>query len=1641
MRQMPGHSSFADCIEAHIRQLVRQPAAVLVYLLEKSCALYTLQLYPTESPMRDAWFRLCRQRVLPQLGNLPLPTGPEQYPYPQHLQHLRVPFSAYFAEELDSFRSTFFEHKLHQVQSTDARVKDLTLAMEAAIPPQWRKMLKEHQAHYAEDLAALRLTAVPLPQDQQRKFLQPIMKNRVMQGGIAELHQFLWRHQGTLQLALRQLAAIPSELRNLDGLLAMAFPRGMDQLRPENMARMMSVITSHACGALHPTSPTLTEVELSALSVMIELSQKMERINLPVFWAKMDIGGPISRPEQLCKLVEDVLKAAEPHMSSGALQRFQRFAHQQLLEHGPCSVCDSNNALRALDKLAKEAKVKDPLCAVMCVELQEYGFPALDGSSSNSFFSSDAVTRGVEVLTSALKPTQPFGLAPIIAAAVLRLVACQAAKAITKQGDDLDDVEDVLAEACSHAGNAPLLKGSTVPLFLGGFMPEAVEAAKVLSTAAALKVDKLEFLELIEKAGSGNPVERLAEGLPGYIVDLLHEVEPSKGLALLRTARNSSGPSGCDFYQGVWAFWQGNVHFWHLLDVFFGTLQLSQRIVKAALLRTTLGPWFSNTDGRRRSYRKEVGEAKGLTEGTRFPYLNSMLAAASILAAASNWAEISEKAASAFIHLLIGAAETGEDPGVQMAMIDAWRSSSVGAMMPPFPVSSPRRNLRFLRSQAKADALPAELQRQLEVAPMQMLTALHLAAALLASPSSGFSAPFKRVALGRCEGFLPAMPDDEEEAREIHLRSGRLWYQCQCGYKYIVADCGHAVQEGRCPSCHRTIGGTEYAHRQNRRLDQQPQLGGNQGQQGYFEHGPSTDRRQSVRQLTPLAYRALHFLLHSALLGPCFQAAVPQPSLRSILQHLTADWQILQELLEGCSPAGVLMDLAGQLLFASDASAHDVLKHAERRDWERKLAEAVVMPCMDPSRRADFDAKLDWSSSLGSIKEALPLLLADRLPPMGTVTSAVEEEASCDELPELLTKTGRFLELGCGNLSFARSFMDRRSGRHAHVHLTTTMLEDWDVVRARYENSNDHRPRTFLDNVGCMPPHTRLGEHTTLLDGVFQSAKEILNPDGCIWITFVCSQIETWQVEVFAKRRGLVLVKKEAFPWMHFPGYHPVWGDDRDFERTQPRQCYTGRSAAVLCCFKAATAGGRRADKNTSARQSVPEDEEMDRKVACSRLLRLVEKPTLSRLEREFLGGAASHGPAAQHPLLRCVLEASDQLHLVAHLANVLEWQRFVRRHFEFELSRAEATTLKVREAFSTLERNERSGDDVMQGRRLFEKFQEAWNECRGNGCMNRYGCQELRDAPRMSLESPLGLSCADENTVDNTYIVALQQSLVDKQNHFLEEVLEIARQQEHAAAAAAVRSVLEYWFHPGQVSLPVVGIEHVNETHLLIQSTQENGLAWMTRMGSAGALAAWEEMNGDAPELIAPGNRCVFDWELLEQETAERLLQKAVFIDFKPQAFPFRGEAFLNDYDFLGEVCMRVKQEVSPEPARNLLMCSVKAAELMASLQAAIAVVRRLAPSPDLSIRDFCARWLNASLLHSLMQHPECQDLKVTHIVHLFEVVEMQAAKDVLQEEAVPPQYCKEWKDPFKHWQGSVAMRAQELGGGPDRQRSCSES
>ena len=121
---------------------------------------------------------------------------------------------------------------------------------------------QEHHEAYAEDLACLRLTAVPLPQTEQQRFLRPILKDEAKKG-ITQLHMFLWKHQGSLQRALRQLAAVPASLRDLDGLMGLLHGAQF----PENMAKMMQMISAHACAAVHPSSETLAALKVEWLRV------------------------------------------------------------------------------------------------------------------------------------------------------------------------------------------------------------------------------------------------------------------------------------------------------------------------------------------------------------------------------------------------------------------------------------------------------------------------------------------------------------------------------------------------------------------------------------------------------------------------------------------------------------------------------------------------------------------------------------------------------------------------------------------------------------------------------------------------------------------------------------------------------------------------------------------------------------------------------------------------------------------------------------------------------------------------------------------------------------------------------------------------------------------------------------------------------------------------------------------------------------------------------------------------------------------------------------------------------------------------------------------------------------------------------
>ncbi|CAJ1333582.1 unnamed protein product [Effrenium voratum] len=1164
-------------------------------------------------------------------------------------------------------------------------------------------------------------------------------------------------------------------------------------------------------------------------------------------------------------------------------------------------------------------------------------------------------------LENLLKEKENFSLSHVVAAAALRLAAVRAASLIEDGGewDELDGVlsavcrpgepggegavlpslmraavlrevhrrvgdEEQVAESCRHIpwlagvlpipGAAPLLAGA-VPLFLGGFAPEAVEAAQVISTAALQQMDTPQLRELAEAASA------------------------------------SASAS-------IWRF-----------AFFAGSSSLLCHTEARAEQREAARLWLLK--------HPQLQKLPGLCRGNR-------------------------------------------------------------------------------------EILPAEMQHRLQVSPLPLLTALHLAAALLDAPTSGFSAPFKEVAAGKMEGFLPAMPEDEEQVilkalmdgySDAHYR-GHTRYQCPCGYRYIVADCGHAVQESSCPQCHKTIGGTEFATRNNKRLDKLAQQGQVHGEAGYITHAASRDRQQSVRLLAPLPFRALHFLLHSALLGSLFRGAASL-SLSRILEHLEADWHVLHTALN-CAPAGFFMDIASRLLFPHDAAGGAVsagcLTGAQRGPWELRMAQVVVEPCLDRAQRADFDSQLNWAASLGDV-QALPLLLSDHVAPPGAQPARPwQAEGPAPDVQDFeLLAARRALELGAGDLSFAKCLARRG------LEVTATVLEAFPVVRSRYTDAVDRNRSeleqaggrmldyidgtalqssrlageqfdaviynfpyagTYLDNVGKLPAESRLSLHTALLEGVFKSTRSVLTGDGSIWIGLLSSQFKEWRVDQLAQRQGLFLVEAIPFPRRSFPDYSPVWGDDRDFERSQPWQIYAGKPA-VLCRFMTTPNRARQMER---AKPPPAEDSSNEVPLALCRWMRLVEMPSLSRLELQFQSKSAL---AEKFQLLHAVLNARG-LQLVGCLASVMEWLRFVRRHFEFQLSRGQASATRIREALADVSVREvdgRSGRCGSDGRRLFEAFQRAWALCAAEGFLARRDCAELPVLREVTLESPLALSCPDR-TQEGSYVHALVNSLVDRQNEFLKQALEIAGQ--NGPSAWRVRSACEYWFHKGQVSLPSVGVEDIQSHHLV----QAEDLTWLAHFGSAGALAGWEAQRSEGPELLTPGSACIFDWALMEQRVAERLLQKAVLLEPVLQPFPFRGEAFVNDYCFLAAACDQVPQQPCPAAARRFLLQAAKPEELMAFLQAGISVLRRLAPAPGLGLADFCRRWLKASPLQGLVSQPPCRELQVQHLVHLFEVVELQAAEEVL--DSMPDRYQEEVDEKvfpcLKKWRGASAQLAHDV-------------
>ncbi|EDQ84344.1 uncharacterized protein MONBRDRAFT_12919 [Monosiga brevicollis MX1] len=186
-------------------------------------------------------------------------------------------------------------------------------------------------------------------------------------------------------------------------------------------------------------------------------------------------------------------------------------------------------------------------------------------------------------------------------------------------------------------------------------------------------------------------------------------------------------------------------------------------------------------------------------------------------------------------------------------------------------------------------------------------------------------------------------------------------YQCDCGYQYLVMNCGGVREERRCPQCPRTLGGNNYhANAGQTRLDAAP-VGPDAAEaqkdvRGYPAQLGTQLLRHGVRQLSLQTMRTLDALMHSTLLqaitllgqGEAVRALMHCPSIEQAHDICAARvrlaWDNLGMLLGELSDEQVFAVMVEAIYRLRDVEVAQlaVLDQVETRmEWERAIEAAL----------------------------------------------------------------------------------------------------------------------------------------------------------------------------------------------------------------------------------------------------------------------------------------------------------------------------------------------------------------------------------------------------------------------------------------------------------------------------------------------------------------------------------------------------------------------------------------------------------------------------------------------------------------------------------------------------------------------------
>ncbi|CAG8481554.1 7050_t:CDS:10 [Ambispora leptoticha] len=235
--------------------------------------------------------------------------------------------------------------------------------------------------------------------------------------------------------------------------------------------------------------------------------------------------------------------------------------------------------------------------------------------------------------------------------------------------------------------------------------------------------------------------------------------------------------------------------------------------------------------------------------------------------------------------------------------------------------------------------------------------------------------------------YILTCPSDED-AILMNALTGFTWYQCNCGYKYVVGECGGTMEARPCPGrCRRTIGGQDHrsAEGQTRLNGAQVQnIIANREKTGYIMEAGTLEQGKKVREMTASSYRILHLFVHVLIAASShsqiFFNNITNP-IGHCLDHITKDWEVLKTLLN-CDDENLALIFHSILhSIAQDGPTHNPeLKTSEARtNWERQFttrhatnrARNAATNFRNQLQRANDDRKKKTTELEGEINETL----------------------------------------------------------------------------------------------------------------------------------------------------------------------------------------------------------------------------------------------------------------------------------------------------------------------------------------------------------------------------------------------------------------------------------------------------------------------------------------------------------------------------------------------------------------------------------------------------------------------------------------------------------------------------------------------